>query len=76
MSNVFCPQRPVAPPRLLRIDQAAKILERAPRTVRYHLRSRRGFVFAEDVYNLKTRLELYYKKPFRPGSRGRKPGIV
>ena len=76
MSNVCFPQQPVAPPRLLRVDQAAKILERAPRAVRYHLRSRRGFVFAEEVYNLKARLELYYKKPFQPGSRGRKAGTV
>ena len=71
-SNILCEEKPLGSPSFLRVDQAAEILERAPRTVRYHLRSRRGFVSADDVYELKTRLELYYKKPFDPGSRRRK----
>jgi hypothetical protein len=75
LSNSF--QEQSSAPRLLRVDQAARILERAARTVRYHtqqgsLRACRGFVYAEDVYKLKERLELYYTKPFIPGSRCRK----
>jgi hypothetical protein len=62
--------------RLLRVAQAAEILQRSPRTLRYHakqgtIRTFRGFVPEEDVYRLKEHLEHYYKKPFQPGSRGR-----
>ncbi len=74
---------PLGSPRLLRVDQAAKILERSPRTVRYHAQRgslkavRKGrkilYFYDADVYEFKVRLELYYVNPFKPGSRqGRK----
>jgi hypothetical protein len=64
------------PQQRLRIDQAANILGRAPRTVRYYIQTGslqrcNGFVNAEEVYALKRRLEEYYTKPFQPGSRSR-----
>ncbi len=63
--------------RLLRVDQAAQIIQRSPRTLRYHaqqgaIRMLMGRVPEEDVYKLKERLENYYQKPFVPGSRGRR----
>ena len=64
----------------LRIDQAAAILERAPRTIRYHiltgsLHLTGGFIAADEVYALRDYLARYYRKPFQPGSRsGRRKG--
>ena len=68
---------PCFPQQRLRIEQAANILGRAARTVRYHIQTGRlrrcdGFVYAEEVYALKQRLEEYYREPFQPGSRSRR----
>lgn len=66
MSNVEISQTATrASSRLLRIEQAASILDRSPRTVRYHAQKRswrrvRGLVREDDVYRLKAYLDDYH----------------
>jgi len=65
--------------RLLRIEQAAAILDRSPRTVRYHARKLcwrkfSGLVEEDDVNRLRIYLEDYYVTPYDASTRRRQGG--